>query len=172
MASRKSSSKLASKSSIKSSPTVELTPAGKQVPRNVLVIMTIVAVLYQGVILNYVMNLEDKLCNCIRDWRHDFIKYFSAAMIGWATIILLLALTGFKNEMLKKLLKALSIALSLCNLINIWCLYTYVGDLNSTDCSCAVDKQKIANDFLYVWRYVLVAGVIFGLVSIILSVLH
>lgn len=172
MASRKSSSKLASKSSIKSSPTVELTPAGKQVPRNILVIMTIVAVLYQGVILNYVMNLEDKLCNCIRDWRHDFIKYFSAAMIGWATIILLLALTGFKNEMLKKLLKALSIALSLCNLINIWCLYTYVGDLNSTDCSCAVDKQKIANDFLYVWRYVLVAGVIFGLVSIILSVLH
>jgi hypothetical protein len=172
MASRKSSSKLASKSSIKSSPTVELTPAGKQVPRNVLVIMTIVAVLYQGVILNYVMNLEDKLCNCIRDWRHDFIKYFSAAMIVWTTIILLLALTGFKNEMLKKLLKALSIALSLCNLINIWCLYTYVGDLNSTNCSCAVDKQKIANDFLYVWRYVLVAGVIFGLVSIILSVLH
>jgi hypothetical protein len=172
MASRKSSSKLASKSSIKSSPTVELTPVGKQVPRNVLVIMTIVAVLYQGVILNYVMNLEDKLCNCIRDWRHDFIKYFSAAMIVWATIILLLALTGFKNEMLKKLLKALSIALSLCNLINIWCLYTYVGDLNSTDCSCAVDKQKIANDFLYVWRYVLVAGVIFGLVSIILSAFH
>jgi hypothetical protein len=172
MASRKSSSKLASKSSIKSSPSVELTPAGKQVPRNVLVIITIVAVLYQGVILNYVMNLEDKLCSCIRDWRHDFIKYFSAAMIGWSFIILLLALTEFKNEILKKILKALSIALSLCNLINIWCLYTYVGDLNSTNCSCAIDKQKIANDFLYIWRYVLVAGVILGLVGVILSSLH
>ena len=93
-------------------------------------------------------------------------------MIGWAFLILLLALTGFKNEMLKKLLKALSIALSICSVINVWCLYTYVGDLNSTNCSCAVDKQKIANDFLYLWRYVLVAGVIIGLVGIILSALH
>ena len=168
MSSRKSSQK----SSPKFSDPVEITASSKQIKTNILVIITLVAVVYQGVILNYVMNLEDKLCNCIRDWRHDFVKYFSTAMIGWSVIILLLALTGFKNEMLKKLLKALSIALSLCNLVNIWCLYTYVGDLNSTNCACAVDKQKIANDFLYIWRYVLVAGVILGSVGVILSSLH
>ena len=141
-------------------------------PRNVLIVITLIAVLYQSVILNYVMNLEDKLCNCIRDWRHDFVKYFATAMICWAILILLLALTGFKNEMLKQLLKVLSIVLSLCNLVNIWCLYTYVGDLNSTNCACAVDKQKIANDFLYIWRYVLVAGIILGLVSVLVSAFH
>jgi len=172
MSSRKSGSKKSLKLESASSPNVEIASNGKTVPRNVLIIMTLVTVLYQGLVLNYVMNLEDKLCNCIRDWRHDFVKYFASAMIGWAFLVLLLALTGFKNEILKKLLKALSIALSLCNLINIWCLYTYVGDLNSTNCSCAVDKQKIANDFLYIWRYILVAGVILGLVGVILSAFH
>lgn len=173
--SRKSSSKSSSTLSTKSKHSnqdVEITSSGKHVPRNVLIVITLIAVLYQSVILNYVMNLEDKLCNCIRDWRHDFVKYFATAMICWAILILLLALTGFKNEMLKQLLKVLSIVLSLCNLVNIWCLYTYVGDLNSTNCACAVDKQKIANDFLYIWRYVLVAGIILGLVSVLVSAFH
>ena len=172
MSSRKSGSKKSLKSVSSSSPNVEIASNSKTVPRNILIIMTLVTFLYQGIVLNYVINLEDKLCNCIRDWRHDFVKYFASAMIGWAFLVLLLALTGFKNEILKKLLKALSIALSLCNLINVWCLYTYVGDLNSTNCSCAVDKQKIANDFLYIWRYVLVAGVILGLVGVISSAFH
>ena len=167
MSSRKSSKKL----SVKFTDPVKITASSKQIKTNILIIMTLVSVLYQGVILNYVMNLEDKLCNCIRDWRHDFVKYFSTAMICWAILILLLALTGFKNEMLKQLLKVLSIVLSLCNLINIWCLYTYVGDLNSTNCSCAIDKQRISNDFLYIWRYVLVAGVILGLLGVLISAL-
>lgn len=178
MPSRKSSSRSSSRSSRSSESSksskqdVEIISNGKHVPRNVLIVITLIAVLYQGVILNYVMNLEDKLCNCIRDWRHDFVKYFSTAMIGWSFLILLLALTGFKNDMLKQLLKVLSIVLSLCNLINIWCLYTYVGDLNNTNCGCAVDKQRIANDFLYLWRYVLVAGVILGLLGVLISALH
>ena len=167
MSSRKSSKKL----SVKFTDPVKITASSKQIKTNILIIMTLVSVLYQGVILNYVMNLEDKLCNCIRDWRHDFVKYFSTAMICWAILILLLALTGFKNEMLKQLLKVLSIVLSLCNLVNIWCLYTYVGDLNSTNCSCAIDKQRISNDFLYIWRYVLVAGVILGLLGVLISAL-
>ena len=116
MSSRKSSKKL----SVKFTDPVKITASSKQIKTNILIIMTLVSVLYQGVILNYVMNLEDKLCNCIRDWRHDFVKYFASAMIGWAFLVLLLALTGFKNEMLKQLLKVLSIVLSLCNLINIW----------------------------------------------------
>lgn len=168
MPSRKSSKSASSKFT----DPVEITASSKQIKNSILVIITLVAILYQGIILNYVMNLEDKLCNCIRDWRHDFVKYFSSTMIGWALLILFLGLTGFKNEMLKQLVKVLSIVLSLCSLINIWCLYTYVGDLNSTNCACAVDKQKISNDFLYVWRYFLVAGVIFCLISVILSALH
>ena len=170
--SRKSSKSRHSSNLRHSNQDVEIISSGKHVPKNALIIMTLIAVLYQSVILNYVMNLEDKLCNCIRDWRHDFVKYFAIVMICWAILILLLALTGFKNEMLKQLLKVLSIVLSLCSLINIWCLYTYIGDLNSTNCSCAVDKQKIANDFLYIWRYVLVAGVILGLVSVLVSAFH
>ena len=173
MPSRKCSSKKSTKGSLSSfNDPVEITASSKQIKINILIVITLISVIYQGVILNYVMTLEEKLCNCIRDWRHDFVKYFATAMIGWSFLILLLALTGFKNEMMKILLKVLSIVLGLCNLINIWCLYTYVGDLNSTNCSCAVDKQKITNNFLYIWRYFLVAGVIFSLIGIIISSLH
>lgn len=182
MSSRKSSSSKSSSSKSSSSRNSSMfistygdknaAEAVKQYLIQVAVIMIFISILYQGVILNYVINLEGDLCNCIRDWRHNFIKYFSAAMIGWFLIVLLLLLSGFKNEMLKHALKALSIVLYLCGIINIWCLYTYVGDLNSTNCSCAVDKQKISNNFLYIWRYVLVAGVILGLVGVILNAFH
>lgn len=173
MPSRKCSSKKSSKGSSSSfTDPVEITASSKQIKTNILIIITLISVIYQGIILNYVMNLEDKLCNCIRDWRHDFVKYFSTAMIGWAFLILIIGLTGFKNEMMKNLLKVLSMVLALCNLVNIWCLYTYVGDLNSTNCSCAVNKQKLSNDFLYIWRYFLVAGVILSFVGVILSALQ
>ena len=56
-------------------------------------------------------------------------------------------------------------------LINIWCLYTYVGDLDKTRCSCAIDKQKNMHYFLYIWRYVLVGMIILGLIMIILGAL-
>ena len=58
------------------------------------------------------------------------------------------------------------------SILNMYALYTYVGDLNTTKCVCAVDKQKDINTFLYYYRYIyIIIPVLFilGLIILLLS---
>ena len=124
---------------------------------------TVIAILYNVLVLAYIVSLEDKKCGCISDWRHDFIKYYSVALIIWGFITILFNLVASKSDFVMLLKNILMIAA----LINIWCLYTYVGDLDKTKCNCAIEKQKNMHYFLYLWRYVLVGALIMALVGII-----
>jgi len=124
---------------------------------------TVIAILYNVLVLAYIVSLEDKKCGCISDWRHDFIKYYSVALIIWGFITILFNLVASKSNFVMLLKNILMVAA----LINIWCLYTYVGDLDKTKCNCAIEKQKNMHYFLYLWRYVLVGALIMALVSVI-----
>jgi hypothetical protein len=124
---------------------------------------TVIAILYNVLVLAYIVSLEDKKCGCISDWRHDFIKYYSVALIIWGFITILFNLVASKSNFVMLLKNILMIAA----LINIWCLYTYVGDLDKTKCNCAIEKQKNMHYFLYLWRYVLVGSLIMALVGVI-----
>ena len=35
---------------------------------------SIITIIYNLLIVSYIMQLEDAKCGCITDWRHDFIK--------------------------------------------------------------------------------------------------
>lgn len=131
--------------------------------KKLIVLVSLIVVIYNVLIFNYIVQLENKKCGCITDWRHDFIKYFSSAIVIWGMISILFELMTSKNEFVKFIKTILNCA----SLINIWCLYTYVGDLDKTKCMCAIDSQKDMHYFLYIWRYVLVGSLIFGLLSII-----
>ena len=124
---------------------------------------TIIIVLYNLLIISYIIQLEDKKCGCITDWRHDFIKNFSFALIIWGIITFAFKLGSSKNNFIMLIKNILMIGA----LINIWCLYTYVGDLDKTKCACAIDSQKNMHYFLYLWRNVLVGGLIISLIGII-----
>jgi hypothetical protein len=142
-----------------------------QIPINgitnvVLIVTTVVVVLYHLLILGYIYTLEDKMCNCIRDWRHDFIKYFSMAMIVYAILILVLTGTAMRHNMIMNVICCSILVLSF---VNVLCLFTYIGDLESSQCMCAIEKQKMMHYFLYVWRYILVIALVVKLISIIMS---
>ena len=124
---------------------------------------TVIAILYNILVLSYIVSLEDKKCGCISDWRHDFIKYYSIALIIWGFVTIVLNIVASKSNVVMLLKNILMVAA----LINIWCLYTYVGDLDKTKCNCAVEKQKNMHYFLYLWRYVLVGSLIMALVGVI-----
>jgi len=124
-----------------------------------------VIIIYNLLILGYIMSLENKKCGCISDWRHNFIKYYSIGLIIWGLLIIAFDLSTSKNEFVKLLKNILMFAA----LFNIWCLYTYVGDLDKTKCNCAIDKQKNMHYFLYLWRYVLVGALVLSLLAIIIS---
>lgn len=131
-------------------------------------LMILPIVLYYLLILGYLITLEGKQCNCIRDWRHDFLKYYSVVMILVALLMLLGIFITRNSDNL--LLRTVNIILMIAHLINVWCLFTYIGDLDSTECACAIEKQKNMHYFLYIWRYILVFAVIASLISIIIGV--
>ena len=115
----------------------------------------IIGIIINFFIVYYLINLEDKNCNCIRDWRHDYIKFFSIFNI--LTSIIALSNTVPKTGILVNTIGILAI-------INIYAFYTYIRDLNDTKCECAVVKQKNLNKFLNIYRYLIIIIPIFILI--------
>jgi len=168
MSSRKSSASRTSSSrtsSILSSSTDKIDTK----PSPMSAIMTsVIVIIYNLLILGYLITLEGQQCNCIRDWRHEFLKYYSGMMIIYSIILIILTGTKYRDNII---VMAMQNILMLLSFVNIWCLYTYIGDLDSTFCSCAIEKQKNMHYFLYIWRYILVGMIILGLIMIIMSAL-
>ena len=48
-----------------------------------------VGLLFQGIVLSWINKIERK-CPCSADWRRDYIKYFSIAMIVYGIIAALI----------------------------------------------------------------------------------
>ena len=101
------------------------------------IISTIVNIL----IIYYLINLEHNYCDCIRDWRHNYIKYTAIFLI----LINLLLETHETSGIL-----------IIFQIIYVYAFYTYIRDLDNTKCDCAVVKQEKLHKFLNVWRYLIV----------------
>jgi len=153
---------MSSRSSKSNSGSVKLSSDAKD---NSVMLSSVITILYNLLVLSYIMQLEDKKCGCIKDWRHDFIKFYSIALIIWGIITIGFDMGTSKNQFVSLLKNILMFAA----LINIWCLYTYVGDLDKTNCMCATDKQKNMHYFLYIWRYILVGVLILALLGVIFA---
>ena len=119
-----------------------------------------ISIIIHILILYYIINLEDISCNCITDWRHNYIKYITIFMIIM-NILYLFSVRLTNNNLLESIFLVLS-------LVNMYALYTYVGDLNDTKCSCAVDKQKTLNTFLYYYRYIFIIMFVLFIIGVIL----
>ena len=129
----------------------------------------IFTIIINSIILYYLINLEDVTCNCITDWRHNYIKYFSIFMIIINTLIFLgIHMPGTIN---KNLTGFIAMGFCVLSILNMYALYTYVGDLNSTKCVCAVDKQKDINTFLYYYRYVFIIMPVVFIIGVIILLL-
>ena len=120
------------------------------------------SIIFNGIILYYLYNLEDVSCQCIRDWRHNFIKFmcFISIMISFLPL--------FGLDTMKLFPKILGI-IAILGFVNLYAIYTYVGDLNTTKCSCAVEKQPTINWIMEAYRYYIV-GIIFFLLFLIIVV--
>jgi len=111
----------------------------------------------QGLVIYYLINLEGVDCNCIRDWRHNYIKYFAIFTICWSVLLIII-------PSLSEKIKNLKLIVMILTLMNIYAFFTYIGDLNATKCACAVDKQPTLNIFMNFLRW-------FQLISLIIMVL-
>ena len=111
---------------------------------NIISFMSYLIIIYINLlIIYYLSNLEHNYCDCIRDWRHNYIESITVfSLIG----ITLLSYINFKS--------IIGIILFLLHIIYVYAFYTYIRDLNNTKCECAVDKQEKLHKFLNVLRYI------------------
>jgi len=85
-----------------------------------------------------------------------------------AVFAILLSLTSILlAEKIKPYIAAAMPILMILGLINAYSIYTYVGDLQTTNCLCATKRQPKLNEFLYYWRYFLVVCAFFILIALV-----
>ena len=119
----------------------------------------IFTLIIQSLIIYYLYNLESKDCNCIYDWRHNYIKYF-------AIVLIIINTFNFTVVNMNKNLMIIGVLLILLQIINIYAFFTYIDDLNTTKCKCAIDKQPLLNKFMNILRWIQV--IIFVVVVIMI----
>ena len=59
----------------------------------------IISIIYNIFVLSYILNLEKQDCHCFRDWRHNFMKYYSILLIIWSILNITFNLYNNKNEL-------------------------------------------------------------------------
>ena len=128
---------------------------------------TLVTLAINIAIIYYVLGLEKDKCKCVRDWRHDYIKYYTAVMI---TLNVLGLVGGVKLSIStngpdgSRLVFAVAIVLALAIVsavgVQIYSIFTYVGDLNKTKCTCATEDMRALNQAMLVLRWFYIAGAV------------
>lgn len=136
--------------------------------KNTMTTTIMISIIYNICVLIYVLNLENEECKCFRDWRHEFMKYYSFGLIVWGMFSLAFNLYESKNEVIN-IVKKLAMVVYF---INVWSVYSYVGILDYTQCKCAIQQTKKTHYFLYLFRYILVAFVFIGLIGGIMMTLE
>jgi len=126
-------------------------------------IITVVIIIWNILILYYLYNLNDSSCNCIRDWRHNYLNKTAYINIVCSFLPIINNILNYDNIYIT----IFGLIIIVINAINIYALYTYVGDLNSTNCKCAVEKQPKLNYIFNDRRYVIVIIYILGIINIL-----
>jgi hypothetical protein len=168
--SRKSSGRRESQRSsakrVSSSPS-EITMDKQKQSLTGLVVAFIFTCVLQGLIIYYLYNLEGVDCNCIHDWRHNFIKYCGMFFIFWAGLLIIFALLHIS----KNVVGGFGILIVVLQVVNLYAFFTYIGDLNETKCKCAVEKQPALNKFMNILRWVELVIFIVAILAVIISLI-
>lgn len=167
MSSRKSSRRSSSRASSKNgnndliAESYSIDSSGNKTVRDIsqpiFIVAFVISVIVQCSVLYYLYNLEDADCNCIRDWRHNFCKIYALLVLCVGVIFL-----GLQH-----LCKGFMILYYLIGLVNVYAFFTYVGDLNATQCTCAVNKQSNMNSVMRLYRWLLLVAGIFSVMQIL-----
>ena len=117
------------------------------------------------IVLTYVFKLEETSCECSKDWRRDYIKYYSMATLGLIGLIVLLGLLKLdlgKNAVVRVVLTVVSFAWMVATLTNIYAMFTYTQQLVAKQqCECSTQWQRT---FLYYYSMIMASLLLVGLI--------
>lgn len=122
-----------------------------------------------ALILYYVYYLEQEKCKCVMTWHHNYIKYYLLAFI----VFILCAITINLDTMIKSLFSKetatgllIILVVLVTNIIYLYSVYKYVGELDKTQCGCAMHDMKYLHNTLYYLRYIMMALAIIAVLPV------
>ena len=117
---------------------------------NIVQLLIIICIISNGLIIYYLNNLEGETCNCVLDWRHNYLKY-SSFILG---VLFLILFFMFISKIKQTYVFELMLFIILLLIINGFIFNDYSKYLETSKCNCALNKQKKLNTFLYYYIYV------------------
>ena len=60
------------------------------------IISSLIAIAINAYLLDYILRLEKRDCECSNHWQRDYIKYFSIVIIVISVLMIILALSGVR----------------------------------------------------------------------------
>ena len=72
------------------------------------IISSLIAIAINAYLLDYILRLEKRDCECSNHWQRDYIKYFSIVIIVISVLMIILALSGVRARQLVKGSKAIA----------------------------------------------------------------
>ena len=112
-------------------------------------------------LLNYVFKLEGT-CDCSKDWRRDYIKYFLllSLFFSLATVITIDFLKTIKSEIV-------SIILSAIWVVYLYVVFTYIRKLKNSKCLCSEDTARTV---MQIVNYIGIGSIVLSILSPIIMI--
>ena len=101
------------------------------------------AAVFHGIVLSWINKLEKK-CECSKDWRRDYIKYFSILSVLFVIFNLI------AHPKPTPMLGMIAMAWAAAGFVNVGSILTYVPDLKRKQCDCAIEGD-LRDDFIFWW---------------------
>lgn len=133
-----------------------------------MIISGIFTIIINSIIIYLMTRLRDISCNCIVDWRNDFIITYSSIIMAFAIFRPFYVTLMPTTKLNLNIMNIFSIVLSIAMIINVYCLYSYTKDLEESKCSCAMGRDNKEFGFVY---YLIRITLLFVLITLIISIL-
>lgn len=106
-------------------------------------------------------------------WHHNYIKYYLLAFI----VLIVCAITINLDKIIKPLFSKetavgllLLLVVMITNIIYLYSVYVYVGELDKTQCGCAMHDMKYLHNTLYYIRYIMMALAIISVIPVFMFI--
>ena len=127
----------------------------------------IFTILLNGVLFYYVNRLNElKDCECAKDWRKDYLYYYTMAVIGVSVVLLI-----GNGKISQNVLMPIAMLRLVGGLLAFYCIFTYMRELRD-NCPCAIEdkKNKNLNEFFNIYTGFVIVLMLIS-VAIVLSML-
>ena len=119
----------------------------------------LLTVILYYIFFNYVLTLEKLKCDCSKDWRRDYIKYYSTiAMV-------MIAIKLFNNKITEyvdvDILNKIYLLDFFAGFIYLYVLLTYSYDLKNSQCKCSESPIRT-----FIYHYSIIILVLYAIISI------